>query len=102
MWARVKGGKENALLALPFRAAYMFRPGYIQPLHGIKSKTKLYAAIYALVGPLYPLLKALFPKYVVTTEELARAMISMAKHGAAKRVLENTDIPGLSETHQGK
>ena len=29
MWARVKGATENALLALPFRAAYMFRPGFI-------------------------------------------------------------------------
>ena len=39
MWARVKGRTENALLRLPFRAAYMFRPGIIQPLHGARSKT---------------------------------------------------------------
>jgi uncharacterized protein YbjT (DUF2867 family) len=31
MWARVKGATENALLALPFKAAFMFRPGYIHP-----------------------------------------------------------------------
>ena len=31
MWARVKGRTENALLRLPFKAAYMFRPGVIQP-----------------------------------------------------------------------
>src|SRR5882672_558045 len=37
MWARVKGETENALLRLPFKAAYMFRPGLIQPLHGIVS-----------------------------------------------------------------
>ncbi|HTD97174.1 MAG TPA: hypothetical protein VK627_09595, partial [Edaphobacter sp.] len=56
MWARVKGKTENALLALPFKAAYMFRPGFIQPLHGVKSKTKAYQIIYAVASPLIPLL----------------------------------------------
>jgi uncharacterized protein YbjT (DUF2867 family) len=42
MWARVKGATENALLKLPFKAAYMFRPGVIQPLHGISSRTTSY------------------------------------------------------------
>lgn len=92
MWARVKGATENALLALPLKAAYMFRPGYIQPLHGIKSKTKLYSATYALVGPLFPVLQAIFPQYVTTTEELGRAMLVVSKRGAAKRVLESADI----------
>src|SRR5579872_1827062 len=40
VWARVKGKTENDLLRLPSKAAYMFRPGVIVPLHGIKSKTK--------------------------------------------------------------
>ena len=92
MWARVKGRTENALLRLPFKAAYMFRPGYIQPLHGIKSKTKLYNALYAVVGTMYPVWKAIFPKYVTTTEQLGRAMIKVARQGAAKHVLENEDI----------
>ena len=92
MWARVKGATENALLRLPFKAAYMFRPGYIQPMDGIKSKTKLYAAAYAVVGPIFPVLKAVFPKHMTTTRELARAMLQVAKHGAAKRVLESADI----------
>jgi hypothetical protein len=39
MWARVKGKTENALLALSFQAVYMFRPGYIQPVGGVRSKT---------------------------------------------------------------
>ena len=63
MWARVKGRTENALLRLPFKGAYMFRPGMIQPLHGIKSKTGLYRAVYAVTGPLLPLLKAVAPKH---------------------------------------
>jgi uncharacterized protein YbjT (DUF2867 family) len=96
MWARVKGEAENALLKLPFKAAYMFRPAFIQPMHGVTSKTKLYRAIYAVMGPLYPVWKALFPKYVTTTEQVGRAMLEAAKRGAPQRVLENHDINGLA------
>jgi uncharacterized protein YbjT (DUF2867 family) len=96
MWARVKGETENALLELPFKASFMFRPGFIQPLHGIVSKTRLYRAIYGVMGPLYPVLNALMPSYVTTTEQVGRAMLEVAKHGAAKRVLENPDINALA------
>jgi uncharacterized protein YbjT (DUF2867 family) len=92
MWARVKGKTENALLQMPFRAVYMFRPAYIQPLHGIRTKTKWYGAVYAVLGPLYPVWKLLFPKYVTTTECVGLAMLSVAKRSAAKSVLENRDI----------
>jgi uncharacterized protein YbjT (DUF2867 family) len=92
MWARVKGDTENALQQLPFKAVYVFRPGFIQPLHGITSRTALYRFAYAVAAPLYPVLKALAPRYVTTTEQLGRAMIAVAAHGAPKRVLENADI----------
>jgi uncharacterized protein YbjT (DUF2867 family) len=92
MWARVKGQTENALLRLPFKGAYMFRPGYIQPFGGIKSRTTWYRALYALISPAYPLLSALFPNYVTTAEQLARAMLHAAKHGARKKILEVADI----------
>src|SRR5438552_312436 len=92
MWARVKGKTENALLQMPFKAAYMFRPAYIQPLHGIRTKTKWYGAFYAMMGPLYPVWKLLFPKYVTTTECVGRAMLNVAKRGAPKSVLESQDI----------
>lgn len=95
MWARVKGKTENDLLKMPFRAAYMFRPGYIQPLHGIHTKTKWYGALYAVMGPLYPIWKRLLPKYVTTTECVGRAMLNVVRHGAPKRFLENQDINGL-------
>ncbi|MGD0227095.1 MAG: NAD-dependent epimerase/dehydratase family protein [Terriglobia bacterium] len=95
MWARVKGQTENALLRLPFKAAYMFRPGVIVPLHGIKSRTALYRIPYAVLGPLLPLLRALMPKYVTTTEKLGRAMLIAAKRGAPKAVLETSDINKL-------
>src|SRR4030095_4037271 len=78
MWARVKGKTENALLRLPFEAAYMFRPGYIQPLHGITSKTGLSRAAYAVMGPLYPVWRTLLPGYVITTEDVGRAMLQVA------------------------
>ncbi len=95
MWARVKGKTENELLKMPFRAAYMLRPGYIQPLHGIRTKTQWYGAFYAVMGPLYPIWKRLLPKYVTTTECVGHAMLNVVRHGAPKRVLENLDINGL-------
>ena len=95
MWARVKGQTENALRRLPFKAAYMFRPGVIVPLHGIKSRTMLYRIPYLILGPILPLLKRLFPKYVTTTEKLGRAMLVAAKQGAPKTVLESADINNL-------
>ncbi len=92
MWARVKGKTENALLGLPFRAAYMFRPAGIRPMHGERSRTTAYRVIYTLTKPLFPLLHKFLPKYVLTTEEMGRAMIRVAKHGAPKSILESTDI----------
>jgi uncharacterized protein YbjT (DUF2867 family) len=92
MWARVKGKTENALLQLPFRAAYMFRPGFIQPLHGIRSKTKLYQFFYTALNPILPLLKSALPKSITTTEELGRAMLNVARNGYPKPILEVPDI----------
>ncbi|MDI1476464.1 NAD(P)H-binding protein [Polyangium sp. y55x31] len=99
MWARVKGKTENALMRLPFKASYMFRPGYIQPRHGIVSKTRLYRAGYAVMGPLFPLLRRMAPKYVITTEDVGRAMLQVARHGADGRVLENPDLNTLSQAY---
>jgi uncharacterized protein YbjT (DUF2867 family) len=92
MWARVKGRTENALLRLPFRAAYMLRPGIILPMHGIKSRTTLYRVFYTLMTPLYPALRALFPRAITTTEHLGRVMLRLARSGYSKPVLETTDI----------
>jgi uncharacterized protein YbjT (DUF2867 family) len=98
MWARVKGKTENALLKLPFRAAYMFRPGFIQPLHGIRSKTKLYQFFYTALNPILPLLKSAFPNSILTTEELGRAMINVAKHSYPKPILQVPDIIRAAST----
>lgn len=92
MWARVKGRTENALLRLPFKAAYMLRPGIILPMHGIKSRTTLYRVFYTLMTPLYPLLRARFPESITTTEHLGRVMLRLARSGYSKPVLETSDI----------
>jgi hypothetical protein len=94
MWARVKGKTENALLRLPFKAAYMFRPGIIQPLHGVTSKTKSYRILYTLMTPILSVL-TLFPKVATTTEKLGRAMLAVAKNGYPKQILESSDINSI-------
>jgi uncharacterized protein YbjT (DUF2867 family) len=92
MWARVKGKTENDLLKLPFKAATMFRPAAIQPLHGVRSKTAWVQAIYVATAPVLTLLNKIAPKYVTTTEQVGRAMIKVAKQGFTKPVLESEDI----------
>ncbi len=91
MWARVKGKTENAILALPFRKAYMFRPGFIQPMKGIRSKTRLYNTLYAVFSPLYFVLKH-FDGFVTNTEIFGKAIINTALTGYEKNILENKDI----------
>ena len=92
MWARVKGKTENDLLKLPFKAAYMFRPAGIQPLHGVRSKTGWVQAIYVATAPLLTLLNRVTPAYMTTTEQVGRAMIRVARDGYPKPVLESEDI----------
>jgi uncharacterized protein YbjT (DUF2867 family) len=95
MWARVKGATENALMRLPFRAAYMFRPGFIQPLHGVRSKTALYRWAYVLASPVASLLVRWAPGAVTTSEQVGRAMLVVARRGAPKPLLETADINAL-------
>jgi uncharacterized protein YbjT (DUF2867 family) len=92
MWARVKGKTENDLLKLPFKAAYMFRPAGIQPLHGVRSKTGWVQAIYVVISPLLSWLTRVAPKYMTTSEQLGRAMIKVARDGYPRPVLESEDI----------
>lgn len=96
MWARVKGKTENALLQMPFKAAYMFRPGVIQPMHGVRSRTAAYRILYSMTAPLIPLIRRLFPSQILTTEEMGRAMLNAARRGSPTRVLESRDIRQLA------
>lgn len=92
MWARVKGATENALLKLPFKSAYMLRPGLIQPRHGVKSRTRWLNFTYAVLAPVVVLMRHLAKGLATDTESLGRAMIHIAIHGAGKPVLENRDL----------
>ncbi|ROO88153.1 uncharacterized protein YbjT (DUF2867 family) [Actinocorallia herbida] len=97
MWARVKGRTENDLLAMPM-PAYMFRPGYIQPVGGATSKTPLYRILYRLTGGLYPLLRRVFPRWVTTSDAVGSAMLAVTRlDGDGPKILRNPDINRLAE-----
>lgn len=97
MWARVKGRTENAILALPFKASYMFRPGFIQPMQGVRSKTWWYQAIYSTLAPISPLLTRLLPGLATTSVRMGRAMITVARDGYPSRIITSRDINTLGE-----
>ena len=96
MWARVKRKTEDALFAMAFKDVYVFRPGMIQPLHGIKSRTRLYNVLYPLLYPLILVAKLVTPQFVTTTERVGQAMLRISKKGFPKKVLENPDINAAS------
>ena len=95
MWARVKGRTENSLQRLPFKAVYLFRPGAIQPVKGVRSKTRTYRFLYALLGPMLAIVKLVRPNAVITSEGIGLAMLEVARHGARKTVLETADLKAL-------
>ena len=95
MWARVKGATENTLLSMPFKASYVVRPAAVRPVHGERSRATTTRVGYALFGWLVPVVGFVFPKYITTTERLARAMLHLARHGGPKRVLESADLDEL-------
>jgi uncharacterized protein YbjT (DUF2867 family) len=97
MWARVKGKTENALLRMPFAAAYMFRPGFIEPAHGETSRTKLYRVLFVFAKPLLPLLRRLFPNQILTTEQIARAILNLTNRPYPKHILEIKDIRAVAQ-----
>ncbi len=93
MWARVKGATENALLRLPFKKAYMFRPGFMKPTPGLKNTNKY----YAYINWLYPIGRALYPAGFSTLQELAQAMIKSVSIGYEKSILEVKDFVRLAK-----
>jgi uncharacterized protein YbjT (DUF2867 family) len=97
MWARVKGKTENTLLRMPFAAAYMFRPGFIEPANGEVSRTKLYRVSYAVAKPLLPLIRALFRNQILTTQQIARAMLNLVTRPSPNHILEIKDIRAAAQ-----
>ena len=96
MWTRVKGKTENALLALGFRHAWMLRPGLIQPMRGVRSRTTWYRVFYALFGPFSRLMIRLAPGVVTNTVNVGRAMIRVAADGSDQTILMTADINRLA------
>jgi uncharacterized protein YbjT (DUF2867 family) len=94
MWARMKGKTENDLLAMPFDA-YMFRPGYIQPMHGATSRTTLYRVLYKVFAPAYPLIRRVAPGASTTTGQIGLAMLKLTREPSPKKILESRDINAL-------
>src|SRR5262249_22843078 len=94
MWARVKKRVEDELLAL-FPNAYMIRLGALRPIHGETSPTRWTRLAYRVFAPLLALIQAVAPKAIVTTEELGRAMIHLAREGAPRHVLDPPDLRAL-------
>jgi len=94
MWARVKGKTENTLLKMSFKSAYMFRPGYIQPLKGVKSRTNWYSLIYKLFSPIYLILKQ-FPSTATNTINIGKAMIKVVEGNYSNNILNNKEINEL-------
>jgi len=92
MWARIKGKTENDIIKLGFKQAYMYRPGYIQPEKGIKSKTKLYNALYVVTKPLYPIFNILIPNQLTTTTKLGKSMINVTLKPYSNNIITNRDI----------
>jgi uncharacterized protein YbjT (DUF2867 family) len=92
MWARVKGKTENHLMKLPFKKAYMFRPGFIEPTKGLKNTVK----VYNYIGWLIPIMRSLSPGFICSLREIGLAMINAVKIGYDKQVLEVKDIKALA------
>jgi hypothetical protein len=88
MWATVKGKTENDLLKLPFKKAYMFRPGVIQATPGQRNILKF----YKYMGWLMPIIKFTLPNYISTMKQLGSAMIHAVANGYEKNVIEVKDI----------
>jgi uncharacterized protein YbjT (DUF2867 family) len=93
MWARVKGKTENDLMKLPFKQAFAFRPGFIQPTKGLKNTLK----VYRYINWLFPIGRALFPNGFCTLREIGLAMIYVVNKGYETKVIEGKDIITLAK-----
>jgi len=95
MWARVKGKTENMVFKKGFKDAYAFRPGFILPEKGVKSRTRLYNFFYIITRPFFPLLRK--SKNVTLSSNVGKAMINSVLYPQKLKVLENKDINKLAK-----
>lgn len=96
MWARVRGRLENQVMAMSGGRSFIFRPGFIQPRKGVRSGTRLYQALYDLLGPLYPLLNRLMPDQITSSDRLGIALIRAARGVPTGNLFTNRDINAMA------
>ncbi|MGC4035834.1 MAG: NAD-dependent epimerase/dehydratase family protein [Chitinophagaceae bacterium] len=89
MWARVKGRTENALMKLPFKGQYNFRPAIMKGTKGQKNVKTIYKILGPLIAPF-------FPQKTLTLKQVGQAMINTVLKGYPKQVLEVDDIEQLA------
>ena len=73
---------------MPFKNLIIPRPGGIHPI----IKPEKAPLSYKLFYPLFPVLKLIAPKMVITSVELSKVLLHLAKTGSAKIILENPDL----------
>ncbi len=90
-WARVKGKTENELMAMPFKQAFGFRIGMVQP-----TTSQLHVLpYYKYLAWLVPILKVLTPNIISTMKQVANAMVYFSENGFERNVIFVKDINKL-------
>lgn len=90
MWARVKGKTENALMRLPFKNQYNFRPAIMKATKGQLNVKTAYKILAPLIAPF-------FPQKTLSLKQVGRAMINVVLEGYPKQILEVNDIEQLAK-----
>lgn len=96
-FAKEKGQAENALDQLGLAGLWHFRPGYIHPAEPVEKPLLQDRLMWGLE----PLFRTVAPSFLVTADELGKAMLKVAAHGHPRRVLENRDIRRLAGLARG-
>ena len=93
IFARVKGQTENALNTVGFKRMYVVRPGGIKPTH-IHNKMAL---VNKIMLPIFPLLERFAPGMVISSAELAKAILHILHNQGTQVVFENRELRKLAQ-----
>lgn len=83
-----KGIAEKYLLQLDLEQLYIFRPAYIYPSEPRQEPNISYKIMYVM----YPLMKIIYPKSQITSNQLGEAMFKTGLYGGRETILENQEI----------
>lgn len=93
LFGRVKGKTEKDLSQLPLKKLFISRPAGIKPIH----KNPSTAFLNKLVIPFYPLVELIAPRYVISSVQLAKAMLKIVKQNSEKVIWSNTELKNLAQ-----